>query len=191
MTALLPAKHLFNVDEWDRLGELGFFGEDDRVELVEGEIVDMSPIGDWHASCVNRLNRIFGRAVGDAAIVQVQGPVRLSRHSEPLPDIALLKYRPDFYASAKPGPEDLLLLIEVSDTTASYDLGSKAQLYSRHGVPEYWVVDQASRCVHVCLGPGPEGFSEARAAGVGAVLTPQLLPAMSVEVALLFAERWP
>lgn len=189
MTAVVPARHLFDVDEWDRLGELGFFGEDDRVELVEGEIVDMSPIGDWHASCVNRLNRILDRQVGDAAIVQVQGPVRLSRHSEPLPDIALLRYRPDFYSSAKPGPDDVLLLVEVSDSTASYDLGRKAQLYSLHGVAEYWVVDLAAGCAHVFSGPGPKGFRSSTAVRPGTVLTPQLLPTVAVEVSLLLGDR--
>lgn len=189
MTAVVPARHLFDVDEWDRLGELGFFGEDDRVELVEGEIVDMSPIGGWHASCVNRLNRILVLQSGDQAIVQVQGPVRLSRRSEPQPDIALLRYRPDFYSSAKPGPGDLLLLVEVSDTTASYDLGRKAQLYSLHGVPEYWVVDQAAGCAHVFSGPGPEGFRSSTAVGPGTVLRPQLLPTVAVEVSLLLGDR--
>lgn len=180
-----PTRHIFDVGEWDRLGELGFFGEDDRVELVEGEIVDMSPIGDWHASCVDKLARILDRQVGDTAIVRVQGPVRLSRHSEPLPDIALLRYRPDFYSSAKPGPEDVLLLVEVSDTTASYDLGTKAHLYNCHGVTEYWVVEQAEGCVHVLSGPGPAGYRSSTTAVPGAMLVPQTLPTVEVEVSLL------
>jgi len=181
-----PARHLFDVDEWDRLGELGFFGEDDRVELVEGEIVDMSPIGDWHASCVDKLNKVFVLQSGDRAIVRVQGPVRLSQRSEVLPDVALLRYRPDFYSGAKPCPKDVLLLVEVSDTTASYDLGTKAGLYARYGVAEYWVVEQASRSVHVFSGPGPAGYASSAVARPGAVLTPAALPGVAVDVSSLF-----
>lgn len=123
------------------MAEAGILHEDDRVELIDGEILELSPIGSRHAACVSRLVTALIRAVGDRAIVGPQNPVRFPSDTEPQPDVALLKPRDDFYASAHPGPEDVLLLVEVSDATLAYDRGEKLGLYASTGIPEYWIAD--------------------------------------------------
>jgi len=114
-------RHRFTVEEYHRMGQAGILSEDDRVELIEGEIVEMAPVGSRHAACVKRLNALLSRRAGGRALVSVQDPIRLGEHSEPQPDLALLKPREDFYAAAHPGPEDVLLVIEVAETSLEYD----------------------------------------------------------------------
>ena len=139
--AFLPQRHRITTDEYYRMAEVGIFKADDRVELIEGEIFDMSPIGEDHASVVKRLNSIFMQCVGMKAIVSVQDPIHLNARSEPQPDIALLHYRDDFYRQAHPRAEDIILLIEVSDSTLRYDTEVKLPLYAHHEIPEVWIVD--------------------------------------------------
>jgi len=136
-----PRRHRITVDEYHRMAEVGLFAPDARVELIEGEIIDMAPIGIDHNSVVDQLNRLFVRAVGDDAIVRVQGSVRLGRMSEPQPDVVLLKPRADFYRSEFALGNHTLLAIEVSDSTLRYDRDVKVPLYARYCVPEAWVVD--------------------------------------------------
>jgi Uma2 family endonuclease len=133
-------KHYFSVDDFYRMADAGVFSPDARVELIEGEVIEMSPIGNRHAGCVNRLGMLLSRQVSDFAIVAVQNPVRLNDFSEPQPDIALLKPRADFYSSAHPTPADVLLIIEVADTTVAYDRNVKLSLYARAGIPETWLM---------------------------------------------------
>jgi Uma2 family endonuclease len=154
----LIARHRLSVDDYHRMAESGILGPDDRVELLEGEILDMSPIGSLHAALVRVLARWLGSIAGDRAIVAVQDPIRLDDASEPQPDIAILKARPDCYASAHPGPEDVLLVVEVAETSLGYDLGVKVPLYARHGIPEVWVVDAVGRIAHRFLDPGAAGY---------------------------------
>lgn len=135
------------------MGESGILHEDDRVELIEGEIIDMSPIGVRHANCVRRLIHLFTEGLVKKAIVDVQNPLRLDEHSEPQPDIVLLKYRQDFYASSHPAPQDVLLLIEVMDTSADYDRQVKLPLYARHSVKEVWLVNLLDENVEVYRNP--------------------------------------
>jgi len=134
-------RRLFTAEEYFRMGEAGILQEDDRVELIEGEIVEMSPIGSRHAACVNRLVKLFVREVGDSGIVGAQNPVLLPDYSGPQPDVAVLRLREDFYAEAHPTPGDVLLLIEVSDTTLRYDREVKLPLYALAGILEVWIVD--------------------------------------------------
>jgi len=137
-----PQRHRITVHDYHRMGEIGVFAPDARVELIEGEIIDMAPIGNDHQSIVDQLNRALVLAVGRNAIVRTQGSIRLSQWSEPEPDVVLLKPRPDFYRGAEFAfGTDSLLVIEVSDTTLKYDRDIKVPLYARHGVPEVWVVD--------------------------------------------------
>ena len=165
------------------LARWGSSGADDRVELIDGEIVDMSPIGSRHAASVDRLNSAPRSARSTtSAIVRVQGPVRLSRLSEPLPDLAILKFRADFYSTAKPGPSDVLVMVEVADSSIGLDLGAKALLYAQNGIPEYWVVDLNADVVHVLTGPGPGGYGATATTGRDGALVPRLLPAVSVAV---------
>jgi len=147
------ARHLFTVDEYHKMGEAGIFGEDDRVELIEGEIVEMSPIGSPHAARVKRLNRLLVRRLGTRAIVQVQDPVVLSQTSEPQPDLAVLKPRADFYAARHPTPADTLLITEVADSSRAFDRNVKAPLYARAGIAELWVVDVIDELVEVYRRP--------------------------------------
>jgi Uma2 family endonuclease len=177
-----PERHLFTVDEYERMGMVGLFGEDDRVELIEGEIVGMAPIGSRHAACVARLTRLFSAAVGNRALVWIQNPIRLGTRSEPQPDVALLVPRADFYARGYPGAADILLVVEVADTSAAWDREGKARLYAAGGVGEAWVVDLAEGCVHVFTGPGPGGYADARQAVAGDSLTPGGLDGVTVAV---------
>lgn len=148
-----PSRHLISVDAFHRMGEAGILGRDDRVELIDGEIIDMSPIGALHAAIVARLASYFSQRVGDKAVVWCQNPLRLDDISEPEPDIAILRPRADFYTTAHPGPADVLLVIEVADTSLAYDLGTKVPLYARHGIPEVWVIDAATRRTSVFRWP--------------------------------------
>ncbi|HEY5839334.1 MAG TPA: Uma2 family endonuclease [Pyrinomonadaceae bacterium] len=129
-------KNHFTVSEYERMGENGIFPPDARVELIEGEIIEMSPIASRHAACVKLLNLILIQQVGVDAIVSTQDPIRLSDLSEPQPDVALLKFRQDYYRDGHPRPDDVLLVIEVSDTTVQYDRHTKMPLYARAGISE-------------------------------------------------------
>lgn len=175
-------RRLFTVEEYHRLSQAGILGEDDRVELLEGEIIEMAPIGSRHAGTVNRLNCLFSQQVGNQAVVAVQNPIRLSAFSEPQPDLALLRPRPDFYASAHPQPTDVLLIIEVAETTASYDREIKAPLYAQAGIPELWIVDLEGDRIEVFHRPTPQGYQETHTLRRGQRLSPLLLPHISLSV---------
>lgn len=150
-----PRRHRITVDEYYRMAEVGLLAPDARVELIEGEIIDMAPIGTDHGSVVDQLARLFIRAVDEQAIVRIQGAIRLDRNSEPQPDVALLAPRVDFYRNAQPSPADILLVIEVSDSTLRYDRDVKVPLYARHGIPEVWIVDLQNG--ELCFYGSPEG----------------------------------
>ncbi|MGH9305152.1 MAG: Uma2 family endonuclease [Acidimicrobiales bacterium] len=152
-------RRAWTVEEYHRMAETGLLSEDDRVELLGGEIVEMSPIGARHARCVDRLNALLVPPSHRRAIVRVQGPVRLSETSEPQPDIALLRWREDFYPEL-PRPADVLLLIEVADTSLATDRAVKLPLYADARVPEVWLVNLAARAVERHAGPSRGGYSE-------------------------------
>lgn len=176
------AKRLFTVAEYHKMAEVGILSEDDRVELLEGEVVAMSPIGSRHAACVDRLTQYWVAEAGGHAIVRVQGPIRLGEHSEPQPDLALLKPRADFYASSHPGPEDVLLVIEVAETSAAVDREVKVPLYARFGVPEVWLVDLAGGQVEVFREPSAERYQEVTVLRRGDSLAPAFLPDLLLPV---------
>jgi Uma2 family endonuclease len=142
------------------MAEAGILGEDDRVELVEGVIVEMAAMGSRHAACVDRLNRYLNRLVGEEILIRVQNPIRLDDASEPEPDIALLKPRDDFYAREHPGPGDVLLVIEVSDTSVEYDVEVKLPLYARAGIQEAWLVDLTTETISVHSQPVSGGYRQ-------------------------------
>jgi len=150
------ARKLFTVHEFHRMGEAGILHEDDRVELIEGEIVQMAAIGTRHFTCVNGLTRLLVRAVGDEAIVSVQNPVRLDEHNEPQPDLAVIRTRD--YRISLPGPEDVRLLIEVSDTALAYDKNIKLPLYARSGIPEVWIVDLTNETIERHTNPSSDDY---------------------------------
>ena len=183
---LTPHRYRLTATEYHRLGENRIFDEDSRVELIDGDLIAMPPIGEQHASKIRRLNRLFSLQVGDAAIVDVQNPVMLDAHSEPQPDIVLLKLRPDFYESAHPGPEDVLLLIEVSDSTLRYDRDIKVPLYAKAGIAEVWLLDVAGQRLEVYRRPSPDGYREVHYPALTDNIAPVLLPELSLSVAKLF-----
>ena len=148
--------HRFSVDDYERMVDTGILTENDRVELIRGEILEKMVIGDPHCACVNRLTRMFVRLTGDDAVVSVQNPIRLA-DSEPEPDVAVLRPRADFYAAGKPEPADILLLIEVSDTSLELDRTVKGPLYAEAGIREYWIVNLEDDCVEIHRDPEPGG----------------------------------
>ena len=133
------------------MAKADIFEPDDRVELIDGEVFELTPVGSRHAAAVRRLNHLF-RRVGDGAIVSVQSPIQVGEFSEPQPDLAILPFRADFYEDHHPMPPDIHLVIEVADTSLRHDLVRKAPLYVAGGVPEVWVVDLATDTLHVSRG---------------------------------------
>src|SRR5262249_3845743 len=141
------ARRLFDVDDYHRMAKAGILSEDDRVELIDGEVIAMTPIGPRHNAVVDRITRTLVTSVGDQAIVRVQGSVRLNRFREPQPDFVLLRPQADFYASRLPGPSDILLIVEIAESSLAYDRDVKARIYAQSAVPEYWLVDLDDRSV--------------------------------------------
>ncbi|MDX1657163.1 MAG: Uma2 family endonuclease [Candidatus Competibacteraceae bacterium] len=154
-------RHRWTVEDYHRMAQAGLLGPDCRVELIDGEVVEMAPIGSRHGGKVNRLLHLLSRLMGDTAVVSAQNPVILGSHDELQPDIALLRWRKDFYETAHPTVADVLLLVEVSDSTLGYDRGVKLSRYALHGVPQVWIVNLRDRCLEVYRNPGPEGYREA------------------------------
>ncbi|WP_440994966.1 Uma2 family endonuclease [Arhodomonas sp. SL1] len=137
----LPRRHRYTVGELHRMAAAGVFGGDDRVELIQGEIIDMAPIGSRHAGTVAQFSELLRRTLGERGLVWVQSPLALGEYSAPQPDIAVLAPRADFYKEHLPGPAEVCLVIEVADTTVAYDRDTKLPLYADHGIPEAWLVD--------------------------------------------------
>jgi Uma2 family endonuclease len=146
-------RHRITVDDYYRMAEVGLFAPDAKVELIDGEVMDMAPMGTRHSSILRRLTPLLQEAVGQRAQVSSQSPLRLGRASEPEPDITVLKPRADYYDSNHPTGPDCFLVIEVSDTTLPYDVKVKAPLYAQHGVPEYWVIDIEQRALRRFAAP--------------------------------------
>lgn len=160
MSVDFAPRHRFTVDEFHRMGEVGIFSEDDRVELINGEIIEMTPIGSRHSRCVRRIDRWLQKMLGDEAVVSAQQPLKLANDGEPIPDIAVLKPRADEYGDSHPMGPDALLVIEVADTSALYDRNTKRDLYVGGGVPEYWVVDLRAGSVTVFGAPDGGRYTE-------------------------------
>ena len=173
----------FTVSEYHRMVESGILKEADRVELIDGEVVEMTPIGSKHSACIGRLIEQFVPSVTAGAVGGVQNPIDLSERSEPEPDLALLRRRPDFYASGHPTTDDVLLLIEVSDTSLEFDRRVKVPLYARSGIPDVWLVDLEHETITVYRDPGPDGYTTAQVARRGDLLAPVAFPDRTLTVA--------
>lgn len=179
------ARHRWTVADYHKMGEVGLLSEDERVELIEGEIIEMAPIGSGHASSVKHLNRLFSLLVSDKAIVSVQDPIVLADRAEPQPDLAILKWRGDYYKSAHPQAEDVLLLIEVADTTARYDREVKVPLYARHGIPEVWLFDLTQPQLEVYRNPVDGQYARVDEHRAGRI-APECFPEAVIDLAELF-----
>ena len=152
------ARRQFTVIEYQRMAQSGILHEDDRLELIDGEILQMSPIGSRHIACVNRLMGNITSQVGQQVIVSVQNPIQLSDYSEPQPDLALLRAQADFYADALPTAQDTLLVIEVADTSLEYDRDVKIPRYAQANIPEVWLVNVKAERVTVYTQPTEQGY---------------------------------
>lgn len=178
--AMPLAVRRFTVDEYHRMGEAGVFHEADRVELIHGQVVQMTPIGPGHSGCVGALTMRLTRRVGDAALVWVQNPLDLGAYDEPQPDLALLRPQPGEYRKAHPRATDVLLVIEVADTSLGYDRQTKLPMYAAAGVPEAWLVALPAETIEVCTDPGPDGYRVTRRVHRGETLHPTLLPGVEM-----------
>ena len=180
--------HALSVDDFHKLGEIGVLRDDDRVELIEGVLIDMAPIGSRDASVVNRFTNRIAVTLSGQVIVSIRNPVILGVSSEVQPDIALLRHQDDFYANAHPTPSSVLLVIKVADTSLPFDRNVKVPLYARHGVPEVWLVTLWQRRIEVFRCPTGEGYGETLRPAETEALAPLLLPEVSVSGTDLW--RW-
>lgn len=181
-----PTRARLSVDQFHRMAEAGIFASDDRVELINGEMIEMAPIGSRHSSAVMRLRAQLGRLVGELALVSPQNPVMLPPDSEPQPDIALLKPRADWYSLALPGPADVLLVVEVADTTVDYDRDVKLALYAAHGIREAWIVDLRGRRLEVYRDPRDGHYRMKLERGPTDMVSPEALPAVALDLSVNF-----
>jgi Uma2 family endonuclease len=166
MNAVLQLPHYkFSVEDYHRMGDAGVFAPDCRVELIEGEVIRMAPIGSAHMSVVNTLSMFYAQAVGGGVIVSTQNPISLFPDSEPQPDVTILKQRADHYRGSLPSAADVLLLIEVADTTADDDRQAKVPLYAHHGIAEVWLFDLKARRLEVYTEPKGPSFASQRQFG--------------------------
>jgi Uma2 family endonuclease len=185
-TEVARTRRAFTADEYERMVAAGILRPDERVELIRGEIVEMSPIGHRHGACVACLNKRFVMGVGDRAVVWAQGSVRVTFDSVPEPDLALL--RPRSYRTSAPRREEILLLVvEVAESSLRYDRTEKLRLYAEAGIPEYWVVGVEEEWIEVYRSPEGGAYRERRRAGRGEQIAPLAFPDVSIPVAAVFA----
>ena len=182
-TTTVPTRRRFTIHDYHRMGEAGIFHEDDRVELLDGEIIEMSPIGTRHTGGVNRLNALFTRRFGRRAVVSVQNPIVLDDYSEPQPDLTILAARSDYYSTAHPRPPDVLLAIEVSDSSVSYDRTIKLGLYARKHLRELWLIDIPGGAVDVYRRPSSSGYREHQRLTRGRRIAPLAFPRVHFRIA--------
>jgi Uma2 family endonuclease len=181
-----PQRHAVSAQEYLRMGEAGVFAPDVRLELIEGEIVEMAPIGSRHAAAVTILNRLFNRQVGERALVSVQNPILAGDRSVPQPDIALLKPRADSYSGAHPSAADVLLVVEVADTSLAFDLGTKLPLYAGAGILEAWMVDLRESAVRVFRDPSASGYLTSFTLSGDERVAVAALPGVAIALSALF-----
>jgi Uma2 family endonuclease len=176
------AKKLFTVDEYYKMVDAGILREDDRFELIEGEIIQMSSMGSRHAAVVSRLNDVLVPLLKGKALLRPQLPLRLNEFNEPEPDIVVLKPRPDFYASAHPGPADVFLVVEISDSTLKYDRDVKLPIYAAMKLPEVWLADLARNEVLVYRDPSGKRYMTSLTFRSGESLPCLMLPQIQLAV---------
>jgi Uma2 family endonuclease len=182
------ARRLFTRDEYHRMGEVGILTRSDRVELIQGEIIKMSPIGRRHYAFVNNLSRLLTIGLNDRAIVAVQGPIVLAGDTEPEPDLAIIRRRTPSYKDREAHSEDAFLLIEVAESSLAYDRSTKLRLYAAAGIPEYWVVDCVAESIEVHRTPQADGYRDVtRVAGPGVTVAPQAFPDVTLTLTEIFA----
>jgi len=180
------SRYRITVEDYHRMIEAGILDENDRLELIEGDLTSMPPISPRHAGKTTRLNRLLSQIAGGSALVSVQNPLMLGQHSEPDPDLMLLKPREDFYEHSNPVPADVLLVVEVADTSLDYDRDTKIPLYAAHGIPEVWLVDLQRSRIEIHRDPGPEGYRQILLPDTEQTIAPVSLP----DVVIRVSELW-
>lgn len=177
-------RHRFTVDDIDRMVDAGILFENDRVELIDGEVIRMSAVGRLHVGCVTSLTDAFGPALRKTANLSVQNPLRLDEHNEPEPDVVLLRYRDDSYRGKMPEASDALLVIEVSDSSLEYDRSVKLAMYARAGIPETWIADLRSAAIekHTDPDPGTGAYRSVVRLERGDRISPDALPSVVLAV---------
>jgi len=186
-TAEDPPRHRYTVADYHRMAEVGILASNARVELIDGEIIDMAPPGSLHAGTVNALVRWLARAAGDQAVLLVQNPVSLSQHSEPQPDLAVARPRVDFYKTGHPRPEDVLLIVEVADTSLRFDRDIKVDLYAGHAIAELWLVDLRVKHLVRYREPLQGAYQRVDHPDLGNPIEVPGLPSVRVDLSALFA----
>src|SRR5215472_2358841 len=179
-------RHRLTVRDYHRLAEAGVLGDDDRVELLEGQLVDMASIGPRHALAVDALNEFLVMAAAGQAVVRVQNPIVLDDMSEPRPDFSLLRRPWHGYPDEHPRPPDVYLVIEVADSSLDFDLGAKLELYASSGIREFWVVDLTSNRVLVHRDPGDGRYGSITSVDMSGVLQVEALPGVTIPVVRIF-----
>jgi Uma2 family endonuclease len=182
------ARFRISSERYHAMIEKGIFGEDEHIELIEGEIVTMPPIGAEHSGIVDQLSEILVDQLAKRAVVKVQGPIHLDEHSEPEPDVVLPKPRRDYYKRSLPTPTDVLLVIEVADSSLAYDRGAKMPLYAQAGIAEAWIVNLIDRWIEVYRDPSPAGYTTLLKILPGRAIAPQAFADVVVAVDLLLSE---
>ena len=178
-----PTRRRFTVAEYYAMAEAGILAHDERVELLDGDIIVMPPIRDWHAANVAQIIAVFpSTTLAERAILQIQNPVRLDDGSEPQPDAMLLRWRDDFYRNGHPDPADVLLLIEVSDATLDYDRNEKLPRYARAGIPGVWIVNRRDHRIEAYTDPVGNEYASVHYVGDGESITPLAFPDVTLEV---------
>jgi Uma2 family endonuclease len=184
--AIQHTHYRFTRDEYHRMARTGILPPDARVELINGEILEMSPIGRRHKVSVDRLTDIFAPQLHGKAIVRVQSSIVLSDGQEPEPDITLLRYRADFYNDSHEAPADILLIVEVADTSEGYDRRTKGPLYARYGIPELWIADVNRDRLTVYRDPTPDGYATTQVLSPGQSVSPIMFPDLTVPISAIF-----
>src|SRR5882672_4478439 len=187
-SAFIPTRTRISTDRYRMMVAAGVLTKYDRIELIEGDMLDMAPIGLRHSALTSRLHELFVLAVLRSATVVSGGPVNLGEYSEPQPDLMLLKRRADFYSGKIPEAADVLLLIEVSDSSLSFDQGIKLDLYAQYGVAEYWVVDVEGRRVVTYREPTAKGYNRKAEFQAPDAVAPQAFPGVKIVIGEIFGE---
>lgn len=175
-------RRLITVEEYHQMIEAGILGEDEHVELIDGEIIKMAAIGSPHASCVDRLNEFFITRLPGRATVRIQNPVCLGEHSEPEPDLAIVHRYEKGYIERHPNPDEVYLIIEVADSSLEFDREIKLPLYAKAGIPEVWVVDLPGECIEIYQEPSPFGYGLMRKKRGSDAISPLAFPDISVPI---------
>ena len=179
-TSQAMQRRLFTVNDYHQMVVAGILSEDDRVELLNGEVVEMSPVSPSHVSVVNRLCRVFSRRCDDDVIVSIQNPIQLNEHWAPQPDLALLRARPDFYSLTLAQPEEVLLVVEVASSSAEKDRMVKEPAYANAGIVEYWIVNVPQDVIEVFTQPASGGYKTIKQVKRGEKLSPLLLSTVTL-----------